>query len=116
MEAFLDKKKIICTEQGKQDHLSVSNQQPGVPANHAGIARCEKSPAPAVAIQQDNLPSLVQSNSQGSPQHAVNANANTDKIDPLQVDLSACTSVVYEERNSIPGVKFTKVKKCGHQL
>ena len=37
MEAFLDRKKKACTEQGKQDHLSASNQQPGVPVNHAEI-------------------------------------------------------------------------------
>ena len=62
-------------------------------------------------MKKDDFPPPVQTNSlqDSSTQDVANESANDDKtVDP--VDLSVYTSVVSEERSSVPGVRFVNSK------
>ena len=62
----------------------------------------------APTLKKDDLPSPV-CQQDSSTQDVADVSANDDETaDP--VDLSVCTSVVYEERNSVPGVRFVNSK------
>ena len=58
----------------------------------------------ASSLEQNNPPSPLQTKGQAYSQD-IHEKTNTDEITDL-VDLSVCSSVVYEERGSVPGVKF----------
>ena len=65
----------------------------------------------ASTMKKDDFPPPVQTNSlqDSSTQDGANESANDDKtVDP--VDLSVYTSVVSEERSSVPGVRFVNSK------
>ncbi len=106
MEAYNQKKAL--KRQGESDFLD-RVRDTGNPA--ASDAMCETPPAApcsqlhgARATALNSVPLFRSSATQATPpeQEEIDSCPNTDPI----VDLSTCSSVVYDERSGVPGVKF----------
>ena len=117
MEAYIEKKKAmnIHKTQGVPDSLD-RVRVIGNPSGSEGAKepRCETPPAVSCrhSLELEQLSSTPHL-TLGSPDRPTppseQAAEHIDPIpeaDPPSIDLAACNSVVYEERNGVPGVKF----------
>lgn len=119
LEAFIEKKKIVMTGLGNPSDPIDRAKNTGNPACSSGVKpRCEKTPpSPGASSKQDELSLCLQpkvapsmSSQKMDPDVSTIAPIVEKTITDLPIEepginLANCSSVVYEERNSIPGVK-----------
>ena len=118
---------LTCIEFNLSQHVMDKSHSVLNPQATSGTTRCKRSPptesetAPPPSlrspptefettptIKKDDFPSPVQTNNLQDSSTQDIADESANGVDP--VDLSARTSVVYEERSSVPGVRFVNSK------